>query len=251
VIVRTAVGRVAVLTLDRQRQRNALDIEHCEQLVAGLDAALQAGARCVVLTGAGTAFCSGADLDAVYDETFRIALYTALSRLVTCSLPVVAAVNGPAIGAGTQLAVAADLRVAGPDAVFGVPTARLGLAVDPWTVARLVQLAGAGPASRLLLEAARLAAADAQRHGLVDHSVAAGEDKTVLATALALAGQLAELAPLTLAYNKQALRAGLPLPGDFPDPALRASSEACWASSDFQEGRASRNEKRQPVFTGR
>jgi len=252
VIIRSTQGQVAVLTIDRQRQRNALDIEHCLALAAELDAAVARGARCVVLTGAGTAFCSGADLDAVYEEAFRDALYGALAKLVTCPLPVLAAVNGPAIGAGTQLALAGDLRVAGPTAVFGIPTARLGLAVDPWTVARLAQLTGAGPAARLLLEAARLDADEAARHGLVEHLAAAGEDATdgPLAAAIALAHQMAELAPLTLVYNKRALRAGLPLPGVFADAELRGSFDACWASEDFQEGRTARTGKRPPVFRG-
>lgn len=240
-------GPVAVLTLDRQRQRNALNTEDCAALADGVDAAVDGGARCLVLTGAGTAFCSGADLDAVYDEQFRVALYTALVRLVTCPVPVVAAVAGPAIGAGTQLALAADLRVAGPSAVFAIPTARLGLAVDPWTVARLAQLTGAGPATRLLLEATRLGAEDAERHGLVDHAIApAGtpEDSSVLEAAIGLARQLAELAPLTHAYNKQVLRMGLPLPGEFPDAELRSSFDACWTSEAFLEARRSRAEKR-------
>ncbi len=255
-IVRSTQGQVAVLIIDRQRQRNALDIEHCVALAGELDAAAGEGARCVVLTGAGSAFCSGADLDAVYDASFRDALYDLLAGLVTCPLPVLAAVNGPAIGAGTQLALASDLRVAGPSAVFGIPTARLGLAVDPWTVARLAQLTGAGPAARLLLEAVRLDAEQAARHGLVEHLLVGetgsdGEAAGPLAAAIALAHQLAELAPLTLAYNKHALRAGLPLPGTFANDDLRGAFDACWASEDFQEGRVARTEQRPPVFRGR
>ncbi len=72
-------------------------------------------------------------------------------RLATLPIPVIAAVNGPAIGAGTQLAIACDLRVAGPTARFAVPTAKLGLAVDPWSVRRLASLAGGGSARAMLL----------------------------------------------------------------------------------------------------
>ena len=148
------------------------------------------------MTGEGTAFCSGADLHTVGDAGFLDALYAMLQRVVEVPVPVVAAVNGPAIGAGTQLAIAADLRVVDPGAVFGLPTAGLGLAVDPWTVRRLALLAGGGPARRMLLACERLDVTAAA--GLVDR-LGTPDD------ALAWAAEMAELAPLTLAYNKLAV----------------------------------------------
>lgn len=232
---------VGLLELDRPEQRNALDVAQCDRLVEAVGTVLGQGARAVVVTGRGTSFCSGADFGQVYTDGFRDALYAALHAVADAPVPVVAAVNGPAIGAGTQLAIACDLRVAAPGAVFGVPTARIGLAVDPWTVRRLARIAGGGTARAILLACEQVGADLAHARGLVDRI---GDTKE----ALALAAEIAALAPLTLAYNKLALdRAELPE----DDPELVAAFERCWSSADLEEGRRARREKRRPVFEGR
>ncbi|MDN5858210.1 MAG: enoyl-CoA hydratase [Pseudonocardia sp.] len=237
----SVTDEVGLIELDRQERRNALDVEHCERLATAVPEVVACGARAVVVTGAGSSFCSGADFGEVYTGGFRDALYRALHAVADAPVPVVAAVNGPAIGAGTQLAIACDLRVAAPTAVFGVPTARIGLAVDPWTIRRLAQLAGGGTARALLLACEQVPVELAHVRGLVDRL---GD----LSAALAMAAELAAMAPLTLRYNKLVLdRSDLPV----GDPALEAAFEACWTSADLVEGRAARAEKREPVFTGR
>ena len=152
----------------------------------------------MVVTGEGSSFCAGADFGEVYGDGFRKALYEMLRRFTASPVPIIAAVNGPAIGAGTQLALAADLRMVSPGATFAVPTATLGLAVDPWTIRRLALLAGGGNARRILLACEPLSAEDALQCGLAD---AAGD----LDAALERAARIAALAPLTLAYSKQVL----------------------------------------------
>src|SRR5438067_6416159 len=159
-------GRVGLIRIDGHEQRNALDIEHCELLRDALGDVRAGGARAVVITGEGSSFCAGADFGEVYGDGFRKALYEMLRRITTSPVPVLAAVNGPAIGAGTQLALAADLRMVAPSASFAVPTAVLGLAVDPWTIRRLAQLAGGGNARRVLLACEPLSAAESPRSGL-------------------------------------------------------------------------------------
>ncbi|MFI7896582.1 enoyl-CoA hydratase-related protein, partial [Streptomyces sp. CACIS-1.16CA] len=109
------------------------------------------GARVVVITGAGGHFCAGADLSGVEDAGFTDRLREVLAALRDDPRPHVAAVDGVALGLGTQLAVACDLRVATPAARFGVPAAKLGLLVDHWSIQRLSLLAGAGPARAMLL----------------------------------------------------------------------------------------------------
>jgi enoyl-CoA hydratase len=151
----------------------------------------------MVVTGAGSAFCAGADLDQVHDDGFRDALHTALRAVADAPVPVVAAVNGPAIGAGTQLAVACDCGSPIRAPSSRCPRRGLGLAVDPWTVRRLAQLAGGGTARSLLLACERVDAALAHARGLVDRIGPAAD-------ALALAADLAAFAPLTLRYNKLA-----------------------------------------------
>ena len=230
-------GSVTVLAIDRDAQRNALDIDHCQALHAALDDAVAAGARVVVITGRGSSFCSGADLDAVYGQGFRDALYGLLGAIAAAPVVVVAAVNGPAIGAGTQLAIACDLRVADETAVFAVPTAALGLAVDPWTARRLAEVAGASAARRMLLAAERISVAEAVRCGLVDHLGTPAE-------AMERAGAIAALAPLSLRYSKAALNGP-------SSAALEAAFQACWDSEDLQEGRRARSERRPPRFEGR
>jgi enoyl-CoA hydratase len=235
-------GQVGVIRIDRHEQRNALDIEHCERLRDALGEAHAGGARAVVITGEGSSFCAGADFGEVYGDGFRKALYEMLRRITTLPVPVMAAVNGPAIGAGTQLALAADLRMVAPAASFAVPTAKLGLAVDPWTVRRLAVLAGGGPARRILLTCEPLSADEALGCGLAD---AAGD----LDAALERAGRIAALAPLTLSYSKQALNRFPDL--DAADPVVDGLFEDVWRSADVAEGRAARQERRAPRFEGR
>jgi len=234
--------RVTVITLNRPDKRNALNIELCHRLRDAVTEAVGCGARAIVLTGAGTSFCSGADLGEVYTADFRDALDAMLRTVTDAPVPVVAAVNGPAIGAGTQLAIAADLRVAAPGALFAVPTAKIGLAVDPWTIRRLALLAGNGTARAVLLACDQLDADAARRCGLVERTGS-------LQQAIEWAVGMTALAPLTIAYSKQVLN------GVFEPPlhqqALDAAFEACWASADFAEGRRARTEKRPPVFEGR
>lgn len=232
---------VGLIELDRQERRNALDVEQCRRIAEAVPSVVADGARAIVVTGAGSSFCSGADFGEVYTDGFRDALHRALRAVAGAPVPVVAAVNGPAIGAGTQLAIAADLRVGAPTAVFGVPTARIGLAVDPWTIRRLAQLAGGGTARSLLLACERVPVELAHARGLVDRL----GDR---ADALALAADMATMAPLTLRYNKLVLDRVDPAVGD---PELDAAFEGCWSSSDLREGQQARLERRAPVFTGR
>ena len=235
-------GRVAILWIDRHEQRNALDTEHCELLRDALGDVQAAGARAVVITGEGSSFCAGADFGEVYGEGFRKALYEMLRRFTASPVPIIAAVNGPAIGAGTQLALAADLRTVAPSATFAIPTATLGLAVDPWTIRRLALLAGGGPARRILLACEPVSAEEALTYGLAD---AAGD----LETALERAARVAGLAPLTLAYSKQVLNR-LQEP-EISDPGLDSLFDEVWRSADVAEGQAARKERRPPRFEGR
>ena len=245
----TREDAVVVLELQREERRNALNLELCQGIHQAVDTAIDDGARAIVITGQGSAFCSGADLGGVYASVgappaseasggFLEALYGMLHHLAEVPVPIVAAVNGPAIGAGTQLAIACDLRVADPTARFAVPTAKNGMAVDAWTIRTLADLAGSGRARRLMLAAETLDQPEALACGLADR---AGS----VADAMAWAGEIATLAPLTLAHNKRILN-------DTSDAAaVEESFAAVWASSDVREAALARAEKRPPVFEGR
>jgi enoyl-CoA hydratase len=140
------------------------------------------------------------------------------------------------------LAIGCDLRIATPTARFAIPTARLGLSVDAWTVRRLAALAGGGAARAMLIGVEMLDVEQAYRLGLVDRL---GD----LDDALAWAQEIATLAPLTLQYNKLVLNAVADLNPD--DERIDRAMVACWDSEDAAEGQQARNERRSPVFRGR
>lgn len=234
-------GTVAVLTIDRPERRNALDHQALEQLLEAHGRATEA--RVLVLTGAAGHFCAGADLSGVEDTGFTDLLRQVLAALRDDPRPLIAAVDGAALGAGTQLAVACDLRVATPSARFGIPAAKLGLMVDHWTIQRLSLLAGAGPTRAMLLGADTVTGEDAERLGFVQRL---GH----LDDALGWADEIAALAPLTLAGMKLALnRLEMPV-GRGDDPDVHAAWATAWGSDDLQEGIAAFRERRRPIFHG-
>jgi enoyl-CoA hydratase len=245
--------RVGLATIDRPERRNALNAELCTQLEGHLESTPDL--RAVVITGAGDkAFCAGADLVVGTEDAsepgggdaFRPAFERALDAVVDYSAPVVAAVNGPAIGAGMQLAVACDLRVAAFSATFSIPAARLGVFLSPANVQRLATLVGQGAARDLLLTARALDVDEAAAVGLVQRRA-----PDALEAALELAAEIAELAPLTVQGHKRAFN----LVAGGADAAavdeMRALEARAFASRDLREGLAAFSEKRTPRFDGR
>ena len=229
-----ARGHVAVVTIDRPERRNAVDHDALDGLAAALDGCGD-DTRALVLTGADGHFCAGADLSGVEDASFTALLRSVLDRLRLAPFVTIAAADGAALGAGTQLAIACDLRIATAAASFGIPAGRLGLAVDTWTVDRLALVAGAGPARAMLLAAEVVKGDEAHRLGMVQR-LGSLED------ALAWADDIAALAPLTLQAHKAALESR-------PDAA--AAVDRAWASADLQEGLSAFRERRRPLFEGR
>jgi enoyl-CoA hydratase/carnithine racemase len=167
---------VARLTLNRPEARNAIPAAGWARLEAALAEAEGSGAKVLVVRGAGPAFCAGADLDdfaAMRGDgeartRFRGAMRAALDRLSALAIPTVAAIDGACFGAGVALAMACDLRVAGAGATFAITPAKFGISYPQEDVARLVALVGPGQASRLLLGAESIGAAEAARIGLVE-----------------------------------------------------------------------------------
>ena len=236
----TVRERVAVLTLNRPEKRNAVDTQACLDLAAAVDDAVEQGARALVLAGAGTNFCSGADLTGVESDGFVATLYRTLDTLKDVPICTVAAVHGAALGAGTQLAIACDLRVVAPDARFGIPAAKLGLMTDHWTAQRLALLAGPGPARAVLLACEELDGAAAHRIGLVQRV-------GVLDEAMAWAAEIAALAPLTVTAHKLGLER---IAERADDPDFAAARLRAWRSADLQEGLDAFRTRRQPQFRG-
>jgi enoyl-CoA hydratase len=230
-----------VVTIDRPERRNALDHDALDGLWAAIDEARRGDARVLVLTGADGHFCAGADLSGVEDPTFVERLHEVLEGLRTLPFPAVAVIDGAALGAGTQLAVACDLRVATPTATFGIPAARLGLMVDGWTVQRLTAMAGQGTARAMLLAADTMNGADAHRIGLVQRL---GD----LDDGLEWADAIAALAPLTIRGHKIGCNEAEHLVA--ASTTYRAAWTEAWASNDLAEGLRAFAERRGPNFNG-
>ncbi|MEM1332413.1 MAG: enoyl-CoA hydratase-related protein [Actinomycetota bacterium] len=236
-------GAVEVVTLDRPDRRNAVDhpmlleLLDLQQRIA-TDAPTEV--RVVVLTGTPPAFCAGADLNGVDAGRFATDLGRVLQGFGSLPVPVIAAVDGPALGAGTQLALACDLRIATTDSVFGIPAAKLGLAVDAWTLRRATSEFGGSVARGMLVAAETSTGGDLHRTGGVHRT---GD----LADALAWAERLSALAPLTMAAHKLGLESQF---AGAPPDAFEAARTAAWDSADAEEGRVAFLEKRRPDFRG-
>lgn len=249
-----AEGATLMITIHRPEAMNALNFQVIEELGLAMDL-LEADAlyKGAIITGAGTkAFVAGADIAGVNkipdEETQRFAErgQAIFFKIENSTKPVIAAVNGFALGGGCELAMACHMRVAAENAKFGQPEVNLGLVAGYGGTQRLVQLIGKGKATELLLTAAILKADEAQALGLVNHVVAADG---LIAKALELLATIYEKSPLAIALTLEAIQAGV------RDPATGFAVEAsafgrAARSHDGREGTAAFLEKRKPVFTG-
>lgn len=240
ILIERRTDDVRVVVIDRPDRRNAIDAEHVEELRAAVEDAPD-GTRALVFRGSRGTFSAGADLKGIEGPEFASLLRGLLHAVRDAPFPCIAAVDGVALGAGTQLAIACDLRTTTPDATFGIPAAKLGLAIDLWTVQRLVHLAGQGTSRAMLLAAETLGGEDAFRLGIAQRLCEPGQ-------AVAWATEIAEKAPLTIQAHKLML--------NVLDPSLPADQEVseafdrAWASEDLIEGRTAFAERRSPVFRG-
>jgi len=234
-------GTVAMVTLRRPERRNAVDLESLVLLQAIHDQVRET-ARVVVLTGVAPAFCAGADLTGVEGDEFGAALGAVLRGFTELACITMASIDGPALGAGTQLALACDLRIATPTSPFGIPAAKLGLAVDQWTIERASREFGWSVARHMLLGVGNYSAEQLHAQGGV-HRLGS------LADALEWAEELSALAPITVAAHKRGLEAvaeKLVVDEKFEELRMKA-----WASADAHEGRTAFLEKRKANFTGK
>jgi enoyl-CoA hydratase/carnithine racemase len=250
-------GFVAIVMIDRPDRMNALSRQTVTELGRiGRELANDTSVRAIVLTGAGDkAFCAGADLKerlTLSEEQVRelLANYRAeLAWLDGSAVPVIAAINGVALGGGLEIALACDLRVAAEHALLGLPETGLGIIPGAGGTQRLPRLVGEARAKELILRAARVTAKEAQAIGLVNHVVAAGED--FLDAVLRWIEPIAEGAPIAQRSALRAIRAALALPLAQGLDVEREAYDACLKSEDRVEALRAFSEKRKPNFTGR
>lgn len=253
---------VATITLNRPRAMNAVDSSLATAVGRALEAAANdATVRVVIVTGSGRAFCAGADLKALAQgHSIDAAGHPewGFAGLVRhwIDKPIIAAVNGFALGEGTELALACDLVLASEDAEFGLPEVRRGLLAGAGGVLRLQRQIPLKRALYLALIGEPISARTAQEWGLVNQVVATGD---VLAAALELSHLIAENAPLSVQHTKRMLHSTASAGSDWtprwtgidPWEANAEAIEVVFGSRDAIEGPTAFTEKRRPRWEGR
>jgi enoyl-CoA hydratase len=249
-------GHVVTVTIDRPQQRNAMNTALGEDLLGCFEAlARDSDARAAVLTGAGDkAFCAGADLkerNGMTDDAWRAqhAIFEqAALRILRCPIPVIAAVEGAALGGGCELALLADFIVAGATAVFGLPETTLGIFPGIGGTQLLPRIVGAPLAKELIFTGRRLAADEARSAGLVNHVVPAGQARDKAAE---IAAAIAANGPIAVRQAKKAIAYGTETDLNTAMVLAVEAYNATVVTEDRLEGVRAFNEKRRPQFTGR
>ncbi|MDR3512995.1 MAG: enoyl-CoA hydratase-related protein [Caulobacteraceae bacterium] len=247
---------VATITLNRPERRNALNPRAYAEIEAAFRAAAEDGeARCVVVTGADPAFCSGEDVKEMMTGEagprpvrVRYEPTPAAMAAIECDKPVIAAVNGSAVGWGMELALYADIRIASENARFAELFVKRGLVCDVGGFWRLPALVGPAKAAELLFTGDVIDAREAERIGLVSETIPHAE---LMPRAMALAGRIAANPPLALRYLKEGLnRYAYGDPREVGSWAIEVIHRL-FQTEDHREGVRSFLEKRAPVFHGR
>ena len=247
---------VARLVIDNPERRGALDHDILDA-IASVTGSLDA--RCLVVTGSGSVFSAGYDLGNLEEGTFEQSaselvahpFHEAIGALEAYAFPVIAEINGHAIGGGLELALSCDIRVAAQGVKLGMPPARLGLIYSHTGLRKFIDVCGPANTSELFFTARNVDAARGQRMGLVNEVVA---PERLASHVLEMATAIAANAPLSLSGNKRIMRTLREYEGALPDDVERELielRESCFASEDFREGVRAFGEKRSPRWEGR
>lgn len=256
-------GHVATLTINRPERRNPLGQSGDGEWFAKTAAAINGDMtiRCAILTGAGTAFSAGGDLKAMRDRSgefagtqaevanrYRTGIHRIIRSLWTIEVPLIAAVNGPAIGLGNDVACLADVRIAAESARFGATFLKVGLVPGDGGAWILPKIVGVSRAAELLFSARVLDAGEALAWGLVSRIVA---DEELAGEARDLAAQIAEQPPQVLRMTKKLLRTSLTADLDTIMELSAVAQAAAHFTADHREALEAFFAKRAPVFTGK
>jgi len=249
-------GAVAVLTINRPKALNALNSDTLSELSTALDElGRDSGVKVVILTGSGEkAFIAGADISQMKDfnplEGRRFAQLgqAAFRKLEMIPQPVIAAINGFALGGGCELAMACDIRIASENAKFGQPEVTLGLTAGFGGTQRLPRLVGTGIASELLFTGDIIDVNEAYRIGLVNKVYSL---ETLMEEAQKLAQRIAGRAPAAVQLSKSAIQRGINMDLDSAQAYEAEVFGLTFSTQDQTEGCSAFLEKRKPVFEGK
>ncbi|WP_110208456.1 crotonase/enoyl-CoA hydratase family protein [Nocardioides daejeonensis] len=251
------VDHVAVVTICRPAAMNAVDASVSAAIGQALEQAdADPGVRALVLTGSGGAFCAGADLkalargEAVHDPDHPEWGFAGWTQHPV-RVPTIAAVNGFALGGGTELVLAADLAVADPGATFGLPEVTRGLLAAAGGIIRLQRQVPFKRALEMALTGESIAADEAHALGLVNRVSAPGK---ALEEAMQLAHRIADNAPVAVRETKQVMHGTAAMGSDWEPEVWQVSNRAMgriFRSDDFREGTRAFAEKRRPEWSGR
>lgn len=243
----TRHGSIAVVTLNQPCKRNAMT-DGMWRSVPGIMRSLDADdeVTAIVLTGAGEVFCAGSDIGSLDELGHAESPINAEMAIAGSPKPVIAAIEGPCYGGGVEMAVAADLRIAGESATFSVPPAKLGVVYPVSATQRMIHLMGPSVTKEMLFTAARLDAERALRVGLLNQVVPDGH---ALTTALDTARAMSELSQLTLRASKEIVD-GLVARDLSAETAITWVARAA-SGPDLAEGKRAFIERRAPKFTWR
>ena len=238
-------GAVAIITLNRPEAYNALDLATLRALsdaVARFEA--DSNLRVAIITGTGKAFCAGADIDETLPymkEHGTKSLPPTIMRGQTVNKPLIAAINGLALGGGLELAMACDIRLAAASAKLGLPEIGLGLIPGWGGTQRLPRLIGNGRASEMILTGRAICAEEAERIGLINKVV---PDNDLMHAALEMAHTTAEKSQEAIRFAKEALQKGLDLPLDEALNLEAGLEDAVLHTPGFEEAMWAYREKR-------
>lgn len=241
-------GMVGIITISREKALNALNSAVLEELNQTLNAVNQSEIRCLVLTGAGEkSFVAGADigemssLSKVAGEVFGKKGNDVFRRLETFPVPVIAAINGFALGGGCEIAMSCDIRICSDNAVFGQPEVGLGITPGFGGTQRLARLVGPGMAKQMIFTGRNIKADEAYRIGLVNAVYPAAE---LMEAAEKMAATIAKNAPIAVRNSKKAINDGLGVDMDAAMVIEEKLFGDCFESYDQTEGMAAFMEKR-------
>ena len=242
---------VATITLNRPERMNALSVELMIELADAIGRTQKEGARALVLTGASTSFCSGADLTAGMPDDLGALLdqyyHPVVDALAGLDMPVISAINGPAVGAGLSIALAADIVVMARSAYLLLAFANIGLVPDAGATWLIAKSAGRAKALEMALLAERISAEQALDYGLVTRVV---DDEEVAQAAGAIAAKLAHGPSIALGFIRKQVAAALNATLTQTLDIEKANQAAAGRTQDFREAVTAFVQKRKPEFRG-